>query len=42
MYFNAKWPNFIVYLLTEMLQLTAMPNTESHIPCAVHSCHFLW
>jgi len=31
MYFNAKWPNFIAYLLTKMLQLTAMPNTESHI-----------
>lgn len=32
MYFNAKWPNFIVYLLTKMLQLTAMPNIESYLP----------
>lgn len=32
MYFNVKWPDFIVYLLTKMLQLTGMPNTESYIP----------
>jgi hypothetical protein len=32
MYFNAKWPNFIFYLLSKMLQLAAMPIIESYLP----------
>jgi len=32
MYFNTIWPNFIVYFLPKMLQLTAMPNIESYLP----------